>query len=195
MVGLSAGVSGRRVTMTFGRRHLAAAACVLLLVAVGGCSDDEPEPKFSPSESPTPSESATHEPAAWEVKSEAGAVAFAKHWVDVFNEAQASGDASELRSMSTDACISCDGFAGQLEELYGSGGSLESGGWTVTSSVPTAGVPANQAIIAMRIKRSPQLIHHAGGKDERFAGGKATYSARLVWRSDEWRMNELELLQ
>ena len=72
--------------MTFGRRLLAAAACVPLLAALGACSEDEPEPKFAPSESPAPTETITPEPAAWEEKSEDGAVAFAEHWVDVFNE-------------------------------------------------------------------------------------------------------------
>ena len=73
--------------MTFGRRWLAAAVCVPLLAV--GCSDEEPTPKFAPSESPSPSETTTPtaEPEAWEVKSEDGAVAFAEHWVDVFNDA------------------------------------------------------------------------------------------------------------
>ena len=76
--------------MAFGRRWMAAAVCVPLL-AVGGCSDDDPEPKFAPSESPSPTDTSTPEPEAWEVKSEDGAVAFAEHWVDVFNQAQRPG--------------------------------------------------------------------------------------------------------
>ena len=86
--------------MAFGRRWMAAAVCVPLL-AVGGCSDDEPEPKFAPSESPSPTESSTPAPEAWEVKSEDGAVAFAEHWVDVFNEAHGSGETPHA-SISTE---------------------------------------------------------------------------------------------
>jgi hypothetical protein len=195
MVGLSAGVSGRRVTMTFGRRHLAAAACVLLLVAVGGCSDVEPEPKFSPSESPTPSESATHEPAAWEVKSEAGAVAFAKHWVDVFNEASLSGDTSAMAELSSPACESCQNFIGMIDRLYSDGGFVEGGEWSVVSAVATEGVPASEATIALRVRQAPQKVHKKDGGVDSFEGGRVTYSAEMGWGSGAWAMNELVLLQ
>ena len=79
--------------MTVVRRWVATVVVVPLLAA--GCSDD-PEPRFesSPSPSPTESTSAAAEPKAWEVKSEAGAVAFAKHWIDVFNEAHERRDTS-----------------------------------------------------------------------------------------------------
>ena len=62
--------------MTFGRRLLAAAACVPLLAALGACSEDEPEPKFAPSESPTPTETTTPEPAGMggEVRGRGGGV-------------------------------------------------------------------------------------------------------------------------
>jgi hypothetical protein len=180
--------------MAFGPRWMAAAVCVSLL-AVGGCSDDEPEPNFAPSSSPSPTRSSSPAPEAWEVKSEDGAVAFARHWVDVFNDAQESGETSTLRAISTDSCVSCDGFAGQLEDLYNGGGTLDSDGWAVVHSVPTADVPNNEAIVALRINRSPQVIQQADGKEQRFAGGRATYSARLVWRANAWLMNELELLQ
>ncbi len=77
---------GKRSDVTVVRRWVATAVVVPLLAA--GCSDD-PEPRFEPSPSPSPTESTSEpaEPEAWEVKSEAGAVAFAKHWIDVFNEA------------------------------------------------------------------------------------------------------------
>ena len=81
--------------MTFGRRLLAAAACVPLLAALGACSEDEPEPQVRTLASrPRPPRPPRPEPEAWEVKSEDGAVAFAEHWVDVFNEAQRIGDTS-----------------------------------------------------------------------------------------------------
>jgi len=180
--------------MTFGR-HALAAASLLALLAVAGCSDD-PKPKFAPTPSPSsPTTSATPEPEAWEVKSKHGAVAFAKHWVDVFNEAQQSGETTDLRSISTDACGSCNGFATQLEDLYGDGGHLESAGWTVLQSVPTQGMPRGEAIIAMRIARSPQVVHKASGKEEQFPGGKATFSAKLVWKAQTWLMNEMELVE
>ena len=89
--------------MTVVRRWVATAVVVPLLAV--GCSDD-PEPRFEPSPSPSPTESTSEpsEPKAWEVKSEEGAVAFAKHWIDVFNEAAATGETEELTSLTGPTC-------------------------------------------------------------------------------------------
>jgi len=182
--------------MTFGRHWIAAAAVVPLLL-LGACSQDDPQPTFSPpSDSPSSTESTPAEPVVrpWEKKTEAGAVAFAKHWIDVFNKAQASGKTGEMRSISAKACGSCDGFASQLEELYGGGGSLVSDGWTVVDASAAKGPPEGRAIVAVRVDRSPQVVRPGGGAPQRYAGGKATYSARLTWASNAWVMDELELL-
>ncbi len=81
-----------RVPAARRRRRLAALACACAL-AMSACSGEDPEPivSDSPSGSASPSESpseATKQP--WQKRSKAGAVAFVKHWVDVFNEAGAN---------------------------------------------------------------------------------------------------------
>ena len=65
-----------------------------LLAALGACSEDEPEPQVRALRVAHPHrDHHARNPSAWEVKSEDGAVAFAEHWVDVFNEAHAiAGD-------------------------------------------------------------------------------------------------------
>ena len=83
-------VSGKRAIVTLvGRWAVLAAVVPLFLVA--GCGGDEPKPKMAATTSaaptPTPTPTATPSPAAWEVKTNAGAVAFAKHWIAVFNQA------------------------------------------------------------------------------------------------------------
>ena len=95
--------------MRFVRRCVVAAVVLPLMAA--GCSDD-PQPKFEPSPSDSPSQSTSDpaEPKAWEVKSEKGAVAFAKHWIDVFNAAMETGDTTALADLSSDACKSCTYF-------------------------------------------------------------------------------------
>ncbi len=76
-------------------RGIVTASLVVAVMALAGCTD-EPKPRFEePTETPSASEStssAAAEPEPWEEKSKAGAVAFAKHWVDTFNDAQAPGD-------------------------------------------------------------------------------------------------------
>ncbi len=82
-------------------RGIVAAGLVIAMTALAGCTDD-PQPRFEePTESPSASEStssAAAEPEPWEEKSKAGAVAFARHWVEVFNEAQTSGETAALRN-------------------------------------------------------------------------------------------------
>ncbi len=71
-------------------RGIVTAGVVVAVMALVGCTD-EPEPRFEePTETPSASESssAAAEPEPWEEKSKAGAVAFAKHWVEMFNDAQ-----------------------------------------------------------------------------------------------------------
>ncbi len=112
-------------------RGILAAGVVIAVTALAGCTDD-PEPRFEePSESPSASEStsAAADPQPWEEKSKAGAVAFARHWIDVFNEAQATGETSALKALSAEACKSCQGYIGQLDALYADGGHLETSGW------------------------------------------------------------------
>lgn len=169
-----------------------AAAVPLLLV--GACSED-PEPKFAPpSATPTPSvtESAEPEPAAWEEKSTEGAVAFARHWVEVFNEAQMTGNTSDLRAASAPSCGTCAGVADQVDELYKGGGRLQSEGWSVRQAVPTPDIPNGQARIAMRVYRAAQVVTFGDKRDDRkFAASQVTLSARLVWRDGAWCMTDL----
>ena len=66
-------------------RGIVAASLVVAVMALAGCTD-EPEPRFEePTETPSasdPTSSAAAEPEPWEEKSKAGAVAFAKYWVE-----------------------------------------------------------------------------------------------------------------
>lgn len=184
--------------MAFGRRRVAAAVCVLPLV-LAGCAGD-PEPKLAPpsetptTESPSSSAAPTREP--WEKKTNAGAVAFAKHWIAVFNEAQRTGDTDEMRALSAESCGSCTGFARMLEDLYGNGGRLESEGWRVRHAVPAHGLPPDAGRVSMRIERSAQVVRYGDGQpDERFAKSEVTLSARLVWTDAVWRMSDLVALE
>ncbi len=96
------------------RRHLAYAAGAAVL-ALAGCGGDDPTPQVADptptaSVSASPSASAAVEKEAWEKKTEAGAIAFAKRWVRLFDEAKSSGDTAELEAVSSDDCKTCQNF-------------------------------------------------------------------------------------
>jgi hypothetical protein len=185
---------GKRSDVTLVRRWVAVA--VVLPVLAAGCSDD-PEPRFEPSPSPTEStSSAAAKPKAWEVQSQAGAVAFAKHWIDVFNEAGQSGDTSDLKRLSAPECKACSNFVNMIEDLYATGGRLETRGWAVQAAVPAEGLSVDRPRVSMRVKQAPQKVHDGeSGSVESFPGGYATFSARLTWMADSWSMSELVIVE
>lgn len=180
-----------RATAGAARRRLAGLCCLPLL-AITGCSGGEEEPQpiirsDTASESPeSPSAQPSKKP--WEKRTKAGAVAFVKHWVDVFNEAGATGDTSELREISAAGCKSCLGYAGMIDNLYESGGHLRSDGWTVREAGVAPGVSLNKMLVGTRIERSIETIIRNSGERDRYPGGSASYSAFPRWR-DGWVMS------
>ncbi len=170
-------------------------ALLLTAVLVTGCSS-EPQPRLqeptgSASPSADSSSSAPPEREPWQVKSRAGAEAFAEHWIETFNEAQATGDTTMLRASSVGSCKTCNGYAKQIEKLYGAGGRLRSDGWKVLVAAAGPGPVTDKAQVNVRISRSPQEVVAGNGRVRRFPGGRATFSAELEWRDGRWRMARL----
>ena len=186
--------------MTFGRhwiRHWIAVAAVVPLVVLGACSQEDPQPKFSPpSDSPSASESTPADPVVrpWEKKTEAGAVAFAKHWMDVFSAAMLSGEVDELLALSGPNCEACKNVAHRLVAVYSTGGMYETEGWRVLES-DAAVSRSGSASVGLRIRRSAETFReNAGGPKQSNPTSEASYNAILSWRDGAWRMERLDLV-
>ena len=177
-------------------RGILASGLVVAVMALAGCTD-EPEPRFQePTETPTASDStssAAAEPEPWEEKSKAGAVAFARHWIDLFNGAMESGETSAMRATSSRQCKACRGYASQIDDLYGDGGHLEGEGWIVRVASVTPGALAERTEVSLRITRSPQAVHEGDGAVKRFPQTKATYVADVAWQGGHWVLTSLEV--
>src|ERR1700712_3545826 len=115
-------------------RLLAVAALALLLVA--GCGGD-PKPKSlpSPTPSPSPSASASASPPALpaQAKTRAGAIAFARTFIETVNYAGMAGDTGPLRALYIPFCTRCEALADGIDHTYAGGGSFKGGAWTPTS--------------------------------------------------------------
>jgi hypothetical protein len=187
---------GKRSEVTLVRRWAAVVATLPLLLA--GCSDD-PQPKFEPppSNSPSESESSSPQPQAWEVKSEKGAVAFAKHWMGVLSGAMnGSGETSALRDISAPDCELCEDFAQRLDRIRSSGGFYRSDGWRVLQAVPVDDMPSGQGAVALRMLQSAESLRESNdSKIIRNPASRATWSTRMEWRRGEWLLTDLELEQ
>jgi hypothetical protein len=172
--------------------------CGALLLA--GCDGDAVEPApFTPSPSATVgSPTASPVKAAWEKRTRAGAEAFAKHWIEVFNTSMVSGETEDLRAISLKSCETCSNFARVTEEQYAGGGSVESTGWRVKQAVGhgdglKSGGPY---LVALNIRQPKELFKNpAPEKDELTLAHNTTYSASLRWQSGHWRMDRLDIVR
>ena len=180
--------------MALGRRWVAAVALVLV---AGGCADDEPQPEFEPSaeSSATASDTSSPDPAAkqpWEKKTEAGAVAFAKHWVDVFSTAVNSGTSEPLRRISAPACTACEAIVTRIDSIAADGGYYETPGWRVVHAVPSDGSPVGKTEVVLRVHQGKEKFKEsADSKVMRNPSSRATYSAVLEWQAGAWLMSDL----
>jgi hypothetical protein len=162
------------------RRQAALAAVVAVLV--GGCSG-EPEPRFEePTSSATPSESPSPEMRPTSPR------ATVAEWIEIYNEFEKSGDATELRALAT-RCTSCEDVIKVVASAYDRGGFVRSGGWqlkgrpAVLYSRPrSAGVRAVVEVAPSRYKAS------SNSRVERGPGGTVTMDFDLRRIHAEWRI-------
>jgi hypothetical protein len=121
-------VSGRDLRVNRSRPAMALGLATLVCV-LGGCSE-EPEPKFGPAESSSPTGSAS--PAA--EPSPTSPVATVRAWVEAQNDALTTGDTDQLKALSADPCQACDGFIEPIERVYRKGGYFHTKGWKVVAA-------------------------------------------------------------
>ncbi|GAA4690079.1 DUF6318 family protein [Nocardioides conyzicola] len=98
---------------------------LLSVLGLAGCTDDDPEPKFAPPSSEAPTSPSTSAAAALSPEDTVRA------WVDAQNLAMTSGDSTEVRSLGTSDCESCDGLIDPIDAVIDAGGRFETSGWTV----------------------------------------------------------------
>lgn len=184
------------------KRALVAAGAVTLALSLAACSEDEPEPEVGPTESTsssTPDTSPTEPPEkeAWEKNTRAGAVAFVKHWIAVFNDAQDDGDVAELRALSSPKCVTCNNFADRAEAIYKDGGFYKSKGWRVLRATigPKFGLPRNVTKMLVKMLRGAERSRESATAEVvTNPDSTGDYEARVEWVNDAWRLERLVLL-
>ena len=182
-----------RLTAGAARRRLAGLCCLPLL-ALAGCSgaQEDPEPIIrtdAASESPA-SPSAEPGKRPWQKRTKAGAVAFVRHWVKVFNEAGASGDTRELREISAPGCTSCTQFSRLIDKWNADGVTLQSDGWRVLVLQGVDSQPGEPYDIAVRVRRTPQVVTQADGGKTAYPGSTETYGTVVSWNDGGWELQK-----
>ena len=163
----------------------------LPLVLVGCTSDDGKKPTVLPSLAP-PAASPSSVPVP-SVPPEAsaetaqGAAAFARHYMDVLNQAYAAADPTLVQSVSSQECGGCQDLIGVVQALRRDGSRSAGGEYDVKSALAPA-VVAGDVIVDIVYERPPGQIVGADGAVVERAGSVGPTSAqmRLLWRNGAW---------
>ncbi len=158
-----------------------AAVPVVLLLSLTACGGDDEPPADE-----------GDVPAFADNEGTAGAEQFLGFWTDTLNEATATGDTEQLKSLSADECTTCDDFAEQLDQIYEAGGRVESDGWEIEKAVPEAGATDNEVGLLVTFSVSPQTVYQTEDAEaQEFEGGNQGFRFHLVREQGEWQVHDL----
>lgn len=155
----------------------------------GGSAEPQPLPRPTASTSPSPSATPPVMPAAAKEKSKAGAIAFARHYVDLINFAQSTGHVAELRAVEDAGCKSCQRADAYLEGLYKSGGSIRGGEFKIKSVSSVKNPETRGWLVELGVEFGPQVVDHPEPeKDEHPKGGQLPLNVQVAEHENGWRV-------
>lgn len=169
------------------RSQVGALVALLLLAGCGGDPKADPSPTPStPPASTTPSPTAPVMPAAASENSKAGAIAFVRYYIELINHAQATGDVGRLRAVEDAGCKSCTNGRKYLSTIYGAGGHISGGTWTVQSA--TAQRSGENWAVTVKGTFAPSDVFASSGAQAKHAQGGPTLTNFVVWRATDWKV-------
>ena len=159
------------------RRTVAALLGAALLLA--GCSDD-PEPRFQPTDSPSPSESATSAEPEAQTPEE-----FIREWFSVGTDMQNTGETEAFLALSSN-CQPCDAFAEEVADVYATGGYIR-----IKSERVVDVRRLGSGAFIVTVKASPtEFRESANAKLDSFPGGLNEYQVDLAPTGDGWLISD-----
>jgi hypothetical protein len=170
------------------RRSVIGFALVLVLAGCGGDPTAEPSPTPStPVTSPvstTPTPPAM--PDAAKANTKAGAIAFVRHYIELINYAQATGDVEVLSGVEDASCRSCTQGRTYLASIYGAGGHVAGGEWTIRHA--SAKSSGENWAVTVTGDFAPSDVFSAPTAEPSHATGGPTLTNFVVWHSDDWKV-------
>jgi hypothetical protein len=178
---------------------------VAVLVFCAACSGEEPvaqpperpAPRTSPVATSAPTPEPTAEPPALpgaaQQNTKAGAVAFAKHYIDVVNFVRLGGTTEALRRLGAATCESCAAIVQVATDTYDRGGFIHGGEWTVQGSASLPGGSRHSWQVVTDLTVAAQSYRpRAGAAVEKRRAERATLVFTLERSHDRWRVATLE---
>lgn len=186
------------------RAGLAAAVAV---VALFGCTDDQPgtAPTTLPSITLTPSAPATPSdpaapsptpPAQASAHTPDGAAAFVRFYIDLINTAYATGASQPLRAYATDECDSCTSIAGAVDDIYADGGRAIGGQLTINTLTPTGVAEGVQTAVLVHTSKSEfEELDESGEIRDSVPAETRLLLYDLSWIDTTWRVTGIRSQQ
>lgn len=177
------------------RTPLLIANAALTAALIAGCGGNAPTPGPSPTPSPTASSTgraAPPLPQAATAHTKAGAIAFVRHYIDLINYAQATGDTKPIRAVEGPHCSSCTSANGYVERLYARGGRLVGGVASITKVLDAQPNPTTHGYsIDVVLDSSPQVVYDPRRRTQRLRGAHLVATVQVApsgqaWLVDEW---------
>lgn len=168
------------------------AAVALLLTGCGGSPAADPAPSATPSPSTTTPAVPTVPtlPQAAKQNTKAGALAFARHYIDLVNYAQATGDTKVLKAIEAPGCESCQSSRRYLDSIYSHGGRIVGG---QTSIRGHAGVIANPEThgyeVDLIVQFNAQTVIRPKGR-EHLKGRTLPISLHVAMGTAGWKLHD-----
>jgi hypothetical protein len=101
------------------------------VLALGACSDDDPEPKFAP----TPSTSAPTEVTTSPTTAADEETEFVASYFKSIGEATTNGDTTAFVGVSSPDCTNCQTLARNIDRAFKGGSHVEGALWVIAKSV------------------------------------------------------------
>lgn len=160
---------------------------VALALLLSGCGGDPP-PAAPPPPSPvrtTPAAPVMPEGAKEDSKE--GAIAFVRHYVQLLNYAQSTGDTGPLVELSGIGCKSCTRVRNAIGEIYTAGGRIKGGEIELKIDLAFAKPDLNGWSIYGVVRFAPSTVYKREHPPQQLKGGSGpvTYYVRLAERGPQ----------
>lgn len=165
-----------------GLLHHITAYAVMAALFLSGCSGDGDNPSPAPLASAPPARaSATPTadpaptlPAEARGGSNAAAVAFVEHYIDVLNHTAATLDTTALKKLSADECGGCHGIITRLGRYGQSGGTIDGGQWTIVETAMLMSDEPSVERVQVLVKHDTEIAVPSAGADTiEYSAGRA----------------------
>jgi hypothetical protein len=129
-------------------------------------------------------------PAAAAENTRAGAIAFVRYYIEVFNDAQSTGRTDLLEKLSDPECGDCKAAINGLKKLYEGGGQIVGGSLRAGPATAAHNDAERKWLILVRVDSGPQSVKTAATSEpKQMPGGRRSMEFAVRHENDGWKVH------